>query len=346
MPATPPDPAKQAADWNKVRQQFAKSLMVDTKLTSLAQNLEMSDWPIKGPEETPSKYIEMDYDELTKAPGLMGFPDRIQTLITLLRETSAFDDPFGEMTEHVEAAAAKDDAMVKNLARAGVPLDYPLRLMALSADIRKFCDTEKLLTLGDFVTFSQKMAQNIVVGGEFRTLLNALAHTDEKAMAGFLPFRPGAKGLHLPEALGLGPRRLRPADFAGLLKKYGKKALSPEQEKEAARATKDSLHRAEDELRAFYGEITPRFEPALAELRKLVKDGGNLERYFVVLQDADRELIAAKATLLFLKEGAPAPVTKPTTPEAAKPGTPVAAGKPAPEPPKKSGLFGWLFGKK
>jgi hypothetical protein len=342
MPATPPDPAKLAAEWEKVRNKFAGSLMVDTRLTSLAQNLEMTDWPIKGPEETPAKYVELSYEEMEKMPGLMGFPQRVEMLVTLLRETLAFDEPFGEMAAHIETAASKDDPLLKNLARLEVPLDFPLSLTALSADTRSFCDAEKLVTLGDFVAFSQKMAQAIVVGGDFRTLLNALAHADEKALAGFLPFRAGAKGLHLPEAFGVGVRRLKPAEYAGLLRKSGKRNLSPEQEKESAKVTKDALGRVEQDLLRYYAAMEGRFEKAFGEFRKMVKEGGSLERYFMVLEDPDRELVARHMAVVFVKQGAPAPA-----PAAAPgPAATVAGGKTPAPAEKKSGMFGWLFGKK
>ena len=342
MPSTPPDPVKLAAEWEKVRRKFASSLMVDTKLTSLAQNLEMTDWPIKGAEETPSKYIELPYDELEKMPGLMGFPQRIDTLVTLLRETLAFDEPFGEMAAHIETAASKDDALVKNLAKLEVPLEFPLSLTALSADTRGFCETEKLATLGDLVAFSQKMAQAIVVGGDFRTLLNALAHADEKAMAGFLPFRAGAKGLHLQEAFGVGVRRLKPAEYAGLLRKAGKRNLSPEQEKESAKATREAVQRAEQEVLRFYAAVEGYFDKAFAEFRKQVKEGGNMERFFMVLEDPDRELVARHLAVAYVKHGAPAAAP---TPAKAAPAAP-EAGKTAPVAEKKGGMFGWLFGKK
>jgi len=342
MPATPPDHSGPAAEWETVRNKFAGSLMVDTRLTSLAQNLEMTDWPIKGPEETPAKYVELSYEEMEKMPGLMGFPQRVEMLVTLLRETLAFDEPFGEMAAHIETAASKDDPLLKNLARLEVPLDFPLSLTALSADTRSFCDAEKLVTLGDFVAFSQKMAQAIVVGGDFRTLLNALAHADEKALAGFLPFRAGAKGLHLPEAFGVGVRRLKPAEYAGLLRKSGKRNLSPEQEKESAKVTKDALGRAEQDLLRYYAAMEGRFEKAFGEFRKMVKEGGSLERYFMVLEDPDRELVARHMAVVFVKQGAPAPA-----PAAAPgPAATVAGGKTPAPAEKKSGMFGWLFGKK
>lgn len=51
-----------AKDWDEVRASFASSIMVDTALSSLAQNLEGPDWPIKGPDETPAAYIDLGYE--------------------------------------------------------------------------------------------------------------------------------------------------------------------------------------------------------------------------------------------------------------------------------------------
>jgi hypothetical protein len=41
----------------------------------------------------------------------------------------------------------------------------------------------------------------VIVGGDFKKLLNALSHIDENSLAEVLPFRPGQKGLHLVEAI-------------------------------------------------------------------------------------------------------------------------------------------------
>ena len=42
---------------------FASSIMVDTQISSLAQNLDGDPWPVKSKEETPSIYIDLSYDE-------------------------------------------------------------------------------------------------------------------------------------------------------------------------------------------------------------------------------------------------------------------------------------------
>ena len=46
-------------DWDEVRSAFASSIMVNTALSSLAQNLDGPDWPVKGKDETPAKYVDL-----------------------------------------------------------------------------------------------------------------------------------------------------------------------------------------------------------------------------------------------------------------------------------------------
>ena len=44
------DPANKysAKDWDEIRSAFAASIMVNTPLSSLAQNLDGPDWPVRG----------------------------------------------------------------------------------------------------------------------------------------------------------------------------------------------------------------------------------------------------------------------------------------------------------
>src|SRR5262249_22655801 len=159
---------------------FAASIMVNTPLSSLAQNLDGPDWPVRGKEETPAAYIDLSYDEMVAMLQMKGMPaTRADFLITLLKETLAFDNPFGDMVEQVEASAKKDNQMLKNLAKLGIPEPFPIGLTALSPDTIEFCKLEKLSTLGEFCIFAQGMSQNVIVGGDFRKLLNALSHIDE-----------------------------------------------------------------------------------------------------------------------------------------------------------------------
>jgi hypothetical protein len=206
-----PEPKYTEKDWNEVRTAFATSIMVDTQVSSLAQNLDGPVWPVKNKDETPSKYIDLTYDEAQELLALKGqSADKLDLLISILKETLAFDSPFGDMVEQTEAAAARDNPLLKNMARIGVPENFPISLTALSSDTVEFCKLEKLKTLGEFAVFAQGMSQNVIIGGDFRKLLNALSNLDEVTLGEILPFRKGSKGLHLVEALGQATRATNP----------------------------------------------------------------------------------------------------------------------------------------
>jgi hypothetical protein len=96
------------------------------------------------------------------------------------------------------------------MARIAIPANFPISLTALSPDTVEFCKLENLKTLGEFAVFAQGMSQNVIIGGDFRKLLNALSNLDESTLADILPFRKGAKGLHLVEALGQATKQTNP----------------------------------------------------------------------------------------------------------------------------------------
>jgi len=201
-----------AKEWDEVRAAFAASIMVNTSISSLAQNLDGPEWPIKAKDETPAKYIDHTFEELGELLALKGLSaDKTDTLIGILKETLAFDDPFGDMVAQTEEAGKKDNQLLKNLSRLEIPAEFPISLTALGPDTVEFCKLEKLGTLGEFAVFAQGMSQNVIVGGDFRKLLNALSHIDEKSLAEVLPFRPGTKGLHLIEGLALATAAGAPA---------------------------------------------------------------------------------------------------------------------------------------
>jgi hypothetical protein len=265
-----------AKDWDEVRTAFATSIMVDTPLNSLAQNLDGVEWPIKAKEETPAKYIDQGFEEVLEVLQLKGQPaDRIDQLVFILRETLAFDNPFGEMVAQTEVASQRDNPLLKNLTKLGIPENFPIVLTALEPGTLEFCKLEKLTTLGEFGVFAQSMAQNVIVGGDFRKLLNALSHIDEAALADVLPFRPGTKGLHLVEALA----QVAPAP--------------------------DATERVALAVSWFNDELTA--------IERDVAAGGSLERHFVVLGDPALEAKAAALLRphLRLPEKAPAPEKKP-----------------------------------
>jgi hypothetical protein len=245
-----------AKDWDEVRSAFASSIMVDTSINSLAQNLDAAEWPIKGKDETPAKYIDLTFDEVVEMLQLKGQkPERVDQLIEILKETLAFDSPFGDMVEQTQAASERDNPLLKNMAKLNIPENFPISLTALEPGTLEFCKLEGRHTLGEFAVFAQSMSQNVIVGGDFKKLLNALSHVDEGALAEVLPFRRGQKGLHLAEALA-----------------------------HCTRAP-DAAARAET--------ASSWFQDELKVIEKDVSAGGSLERHFVVLGNPELEKRAA-----------------------------------------------------
>ncbi len=215
-PATSAD----AAAWEKTRHAFAKSILVDTPVASLAADLDGPPWPVNAPDETPASYICLPYAQAVAALAARGLtPARLGQLIEILNETAAFDEPFGDMTDLSTLAAGGGDAgspLRKNLSALGLPSDFPLCLSALSEGTLELCRLEKADTLGGFVDFAGRVSQAVIVGGDFRDLLNAIAHRDDKTLARLLPYRPGARGLHLIEGIALEASRLDPATRAAV----------------------------------------------------------------------------------------------------------------------------------
>lgn len=260
-----------SAQWDTVRTAFGTSIMVDTALSSLAENLDGPVWPGTGKKDTPADYIDLNYDEAVELLNQRGYPaSAMEELIAILSETLAFDDPFGDMVEHSDAAAEKENPILENLTKLGIPESYPIELTSLAKDAKEFCALENLVTLAEFAVFAQGMSQNVIVGGDFKTLLNALSHVDERAIARFLPFRPGQHGLHLVEAVGGVARSLRPL----------------EREKLAAGGD------ATIETAARVGKLAKYFADDLAALQTRVKRGAELSREVMVLQDPAIEDVA------------------------------------------------------
>src|SRR6478609_7345587 len=264
-------------EWDEVRKKFRHSIMADTSLVSLAQNLDTKEWPHAGEEEKPSKYIEFMYDELLMLPEIAGSEDRADHLIGILKETLAFDDPFGDMVAQVEETASKENPIIKTLGRLNIPENYPLTL----------------------ANFSE--ATRVVLGGDVRNALNALTHGDEEGIGAFLPYRKGSTGLHLAEAIALIPAGLPRPDQLGLAKAYGAR-LTTADSAAARTLTKDQVEKMEGMLRVTTTAALDWFKADKEALLKLLADGGSYERYFVVANDQAREAIAVKLTSGLLKD--------------------------------------------
>src|SRR5690606_2590150 len=127
-------------EWDEVRMAFSSSILVDTPLTSLAQNLEGVDWPLTGSDETPAAYIDSSFDEMRERLALHGQPPRVaDQLIDILKETLAFDAPFGDMVTQAESAAVDDNPLVKNLEKLKIPSAFPIALTTLAPETVLFC---------------------------------------------------------------------------------------------------------------------------------------------------------------------------------------------------------------
>lgn len=310
-------------EWDEIRKRFHSSIMADTSLTSLAQNLDTAEWPVKGEEEKPSKYIDFNYEELLMLPEIAGNEKRADHLIGILKETLAFDDPFGDMVAQVEESASKENPVLKTLGRLGIPEAYPLQLVALSEGTRTVCASEGVKTIGEFANLAQQMSTRVVIGGDFRSLLNALSHGDEEGIGQFLPFRKGSSGLHLPEGLGLAAASVARPEQLDLAQAYGAKLTGADAGAPALAA--DAQAKAEQRVQIAMNGTLEWFKDATSALVDKLNAGGSLERELVVIGEPAREAIAAH----FFRQ-AVASRLKNATPT---------------EPAKKGGLFSRLFGR-
>ena len=312
-------------EWDEIRKKFRHSIMADTSLVSLAQNLDTQEWPNKGEDEKPSKYIDFSYEELLMMPEIAGKGDRADHLIGILKETLAFDDPFGDMVAQVEETSAKENPILKTLSRLSIPEDFPLALVNFSEGTRVVCNSEGVKTIGEFANLGQQMSTRVVLGGDFRTALNALTHGDEESIAQFLPYRKGHTGLHLPEAIGLVAAGLPRAEQLALARFHGAK-LGPADAAAAKTITKEQAEKHEAKLRPAVASALDWFKDQQTALLKHLNEGGTLERYFVVLNDHAREAIAVRLTGAALKGSVKGPAA-------------------APVEEKKRGMFSRFFGK-
>lgn len=317
-----------STEWEDIRKKFRNSIMADTSLVSLAQNLDTKEWPHKGDDEKPSKYIDFSYEELLMLPEIAGSADRADHLIGILKETLAFDDPFGDMVAQVEEVSAKENPILKTLARLGIPEAFPLALASFSEGTRVVCASEGIKTIGEFANLGQQMSTKVVLGGDFRNALNALTHGDEEGIGKFLPYRKGKTGLHMAEAIGLIAGSVPRIDQVAMAKAYGAR-LSNSEAAITKSLTKEQIEKSEAMMRITLGLALDWFKDEKAALIKHLADGGTYERYFVVLGDPVREAIAVRLVSVALKDVAPA-----------------GASVSMPAEEKKGGFFSKLFGKR
>jgi hypothetical protein len=284
---------------------FSSSILVDTPLSSLAQNLEGVDWPLQGRDETPAGYIDLSFDEMRERLALRGQPPRVADhLIDILRETLAFDDPFGEMITQSEATAANDNPLVKNLEKLKIDGKFPITLTSLAPETLLFCQLENIKTLGEFALAAQRMAGSVIVGGDFRALLNALSNIDERTLAHYLPFRPGSKGIHYIEGLAHGVSA-QPVAIQAALARELKQPLSEAADALARTVSNAQLAQAKAALHGHAAALRGFCEEDYAEVQRQIAAGANPRRLVAVLGDPAIEAVVADLIT-------PEPVVRPT----------------------------------
>lgn len=312
------------AQWDDLRGKFKDSLLAETSIAALADNIDGCQWPKKGPEEIPATYLALSHGEVVaRFASLRLSPSHFDKLADILRGTLAFDESFGEMAEVAGRAEAENDPLKRNLKRLGIPEDFPTALCNFTPYVHNFCQAERLEVIADFLSYARNVARAEIVAGEFRELLNACVHIDERVLAHHLPFRLKTTGLHLVEGLAHVVRAVEPGD-RGLLRQDPAAALPPE-----LRAQADGL------VRYFH-----------AEFGEIVADhysGTPPARLVAVLDAPDTE--ADVAALLTLYLPAAAPVNQASEREI-RSGSAQKSPAESQAPEKKSGLFQRLFGRR
>jgi hypothetical protein len=289
MSKTSPHPTPE--DWASVRKHFNESAFADTELTVLAQNAGLS-WYFKGKDETPRKYLAIEFDELNSVPGLVGKKSRVKRLVDILQSTIAFDEPFAEMADAIKTDIDADANPNRILLRLGIDPDFPSGLLQFDATSKALLLEESLETLGHLLAYVDRHAAQIELPGDCKALLNCLVHRDEIGIARYLPFRVGGKGLHLAESIGLIARDIpEPMQYA-LLKRAGIDL------KDAENAATEGMNADEFENRlakasARIAVACNWFKDEAAELREKVGSKTDTERFFVPLNHPHRERVAA-----------------------------------------------------
>jgi hypothetical protein len=252
--------------WDELRLTFHRSLMVDTSLASLAQNIDGCVWSEDGADEKPAAYVDLTYQEVLARLRARGLPPAlIDDLVDILRGTLSFDESFGAMVEIAGKAEARTDPVQRNLERLGIPPDFPVELCCFTPGTVQFCAREDLVKLIDFLMFSRGASRQVIVGGEFRDLLNAIVHIDEFTIARLLPFRMKTSGLYLVESVGL---LVRPLGIEERVMLARNPAGAPEELKHQVARRVEYFHDQAEHMRGLLkgGMAMPRIVVSLDDL--------------------------------------------------------------------------------
>jgi hypothetical protein len=309
-------------EWDVLRHDFNRSLLIDTSLASLAENIDGCVWPFSGPDETAAAYIEFSYSEVIAHLVSRGCPAKtLDNLVEILRGTMAFDESFGDMAGIASKAEAETDPVKRNLERIDIDPNYPVRLCNFTPGMHDFCAREGLDKLSDFLSFTRSASRQVFISGEFQELLNAISHINEKALSRYLPFRVHSSGLHLVEALAFIVRPLSVEDRVQVAKRV--ENLSPKSLKWAR-------------------EFAEYFKEDLSHMRAAIAAGAPLARMSAPLDDLALEPATAAIIGLLLRDSDSVVNTEP---EPVNPSEPEVVVPVKAKPPSGfGGFFRRLFG--
>jgi hypothetical protein len=163
------------------------------------------------------------------------------------------------------------------------------------------CRAEGITTVADFVAFAQRSARSVVINGDYRGFLNALAQRDLAGLKPFLPVRENAVGLFLAESIGHLAGQLSDCQAASILNAYQIATAKPAWQPGQALARADTLELLEHVKQ----HVEPRLQlmPDQAQqLRHAVQSGEAARvRFFVTLQDVELEALAAAVAMAALE---------------------------------------------
>lgn len=182
-------------EWDRLRRVFAESPLANEPLAALCERCGEPAWPVDDEDENPAAYLSLSHEELIETFDRRRYPEGPTRLGRILR---ALQQP---AAAPASVNSVEPGALHLTLARLELPREFPLTLSALDATSVEQCHLEGVRTLGHFAELAPDLARRGIGARDFHRLLDALTRADENLIAEFLPYRPGAAGLQLVEAL-------------------------------------------------------------------------------------------------------------------------------------------------
>ena len=168
----------------------------------------------------------------------------------------------------------------------------PVSLVASQPNLLLTHPSLAVKTVAELALAAQRMAGAVIVGGDFRALLNALSNIDEAEIARYLPFRPGTTGVHYLEGLAQAVRAQPAAVQAALVCRV----RYPQTAAETALArtvTTERLAQARAALLLHGGALRGLCADDYAELQREIYAGVLPRRIVAVLGDPVIEAVVA-----------------------------------------------------